>query len=146
MSGVEYAILVFSHERFDVVITPDGIPRKTRVGDGPTYLVEWWRANVQPSGGDFGQWFRTTDARVEGASLGWRCQLFGEGRVVEIDADMTAPHGIPLPAMVATLNRLSHEGWEVVSVNEDIDLYRTDDAERESFPARVRYLLSRRTT
>lgn len=66
----------------------------------------------------------------------------GHAERLDVEFDQWA-YGLPLTTITTVLNDFSHHGWTVVSVAEDKGLYRGHDIKDESFPTRVRYLLSR---
>jgi hypothetical protein len=62
---------------------------------------------------------------------------------IDVDLDDYG-QGVPLKGITEVLNRLALDGWAVVSTSEDKGLYEGADAARESYPARIRYLLVNR--
>jgi hypothetical protein len=54
-------------------------------------------------------------------------------------------YGVPVEPIVAMLNRLGQEGWQLVAASEDKGLYSGQDTTSESSPVVVRYTLMRVT-
>ena len=74
----------------------------------------------------------------------WRVELHtAEGSVpLSFDAGNWS-WGYPIQGALSLLDQLDSDGWQVLHISEDHGLYRGADAQDESYPTRVRYLLRR---
>ncbi len=78
-------------------------------------------------------------------SRGWKGRVYhsdGSATPVEEDLSVWDP-GIPLVGIVQILNAFGAEGWSVVDWSEDKGVYDGKDASHESWPTRVRIVMSR---
>lgn len=128
------------------VLTPTG----TRVGGNSEEsavshaMQEWGRAHAKPdSQASRDGWMPKQPAH---SRRFWVAELVhGDGRCES--HDLTEAHiswwGAPVAATNALLDRLSSAGWMLVHISEDRGLYRGVDTTDESYPTRIRYLLSR---
>jgi hypothetical protein len=75
----------------------------------------------------------------------WTCfTVVGAGAAERVEADLTDwSSGVPLAGMTELLNRYAGDGWSIVHVSEDRGLYGGEDVPNESYPSRIRYLLSK---
>jgi hypothetical protein len=74
----------------------------------------------------------------------WTALWAEAGTEVPLEVDLSAwRHGAPLAGIAAVLTSYATAGWDVVAVHEDRGLYDGADANEESYPTRMRYLLAR---
>jgi hypothetical protein len=129
---------------------PGGQTHDVDPGHEENYLRDQFSSTVLPRPDlneylDLDRWIEDSGAQLTSDQRGWHGRILFADHDQEIE-DPELGHwfyGFPARAVLNTLNRLSGEGWRVVSVSEDKGLYLGEDASKEAGPVAARYLLSR---
>jgi hypothetical protein len=152
---MEYMHLVFT--RVNVWrVTSGGITAEVSGGDiaegealAPhNAIVKAWHSLPLDQRNEFSQQLeRWQDGAEVEHDRGWRCYVVtSSGQASRRQVEMSSTwSGVPLETITTQLNEVAADGWSVVAVSEDRGLYLGIDAHDESYPARIRYLLERRS-
>lgn len=130
----EYGWFAIERIRWDVVTLPDGSEERLPAGTGEARFRVY---NEAQTGGP------STFARLTFRRT-WQGELFLPSGREALDIEpLDWPYGYPIEEVTATLNRLAHDGWQILHVSEDRGLYRGDDTQSDAAVTKARYLLVR---
>ena len=128
------------------LVFPDGSSTECRAHDCDSRIEGAFRKThgAPPVPSQPQQWRYDSGAKVE-ERRGWIAIAYRpDGEEEQLNIDLSDWRGgVPLRGIAQTMNRFSADGWTVISTFEDKGLYRGADAQDESYPARMRFLLGR---
>ncbi len=124
---------------------PDGSSTECREQERDARIYETFRRirGPAPDAWQFPTWRSEHIPKVE-QKRGWiGIAYHPDGREEQLAVDLLDwRYGAPLTGIAQILNKFSGQGWTVVSTSEDKGLYKGADAQQESYPSRMRFLLT----
>lgn len=129
---------------------PDGSTSECSEHECDVRIEEVFRRirGAEPKVWQFAEWRESQHGPTAEERRRWiGIAYHADGREEQLTVDLVDwCEGVPLKGIAHTLNQFSGEGWTVVSTSEDKGLYKGADARSESYPSRMRFLLSRPTS